>query len=572
MKKMFSLISAAVVLLSGAALMSPAAHADGSNVITDIELRRCIAAAMDGMALPLSASDAPGVQAPSMPDWIASDAVSISQTDLENFAAGADGVQLWCPDMGITTLEGLQYLATAPDADHVLGANFSGDQISDASVLGGLHWLTMLDLTDNKVSNAGFLDSLPDLEQLLLDGNQISDISGLGVSKPQGLWQLQLSDNKVNNISAVADLVGLQEVDLSSNQIVDPSPLAGLTALTNLDLSNNQIEDVGSLADANMPNLAILNLNNNQVDDVSAFAQANMPVLTEIDLRDNQVADVMGLGQGVFTDLEVLDLGQNSISDDSNLSAFDPLSSLIRLDLDNNSISDVTPLATLVADDPDLRWLTLYGNEISDISPLLPYLQWMGAAWPATSGNSWKTDYPDYCANQACLTVDLDGNRITNASGLPENTGYSDATDLGVSLGVQNIDGVSAKVGETINLPDVKPTPGHGPVTWQVEDGDAVLNGDGTVTFNTTGTVLLGWQDSSVRAGTVNDDGQELSPGFSGTVIVDVGSGGGNGNGNSQTGGGVVPNHDRTAALLLMLASGLIVISWYRKHRRIGLL
>ena len=49
-----------------------------------------------------------------------------------------------------------------------------------------------------------------------------------------------------------------------------------------------------------------------------------------------------------------------------NLSGLEYCSSLIRLDLSYNQISDISPLAGLSR----LTWLNLSGNQISDISPL----------------------------------------------------------------------------------------------------------------------------------------------------------------------------------------------------------
>jgi len=565
-------------LFFGAVLSAPVAHADGSNVISDMALRRCVASTMDGYDVALSDPSAPNGDDAAMSAWIASDAVSVSAVDLEAFASAAGGVQLWCPDLGITSLDGLQYLAAAPDEGHVVWANFSGNQISDASVLGGLTGLTLVDLTDNQISDAGFLATLPDLEQIMLSGNQITDIDGLGVSSPQGLWQLQAAGNQITDIGVLAGLAGLRDLDLSGNQISDVSPLAGLTQLTDVDLSSNLIGDVGSLADSHLPGLATLNLNDNGIVDVAAFALAQWPVLTEIDLRDNMISDVAGLGQGVFTDLEVLDLGGNSVGDSSHVSDLLSLASLIRLDLDGNYISDVTPLAALAGVDPDLRWLDLSGNEISDISPLLPYVQWMSDAWPASSGDSWMTDYPDYCADQPCLSVTLDSNHIIDVSGLPESAGYTDEVGIGVSLRAQNVDGEDVSVGETYALPVESATPGHEPLSWDVSLGKATLNSDGTFTFEESGPVMICWEDASIHAGTVDgDDGsQDTMPNYSGCVnyfvtdqVVPPLEPNKPHNGNtSQTGGSTVTSNGPEAALMLALALGLFVA--YRQLSKRG--
>jgi len=136
----------------------------------------------------------------------------------------------------------------------------------------------------------------------------------------------------------------------------------------------------------------------------------------------------------------------------------------------------------------------------------------------------------------------------------------------------QNIDGAPAKVGDTVKLPDIKPTPGHGPLTWKSLDASVALNSDGTITFEEAGWALVCWEDNSIYADTVDgEDGtQETWPGFSGCVSYPVGDNNPGGH-DSETGGSVVPNHGSEAVLLLVLAAGLAVGLRYRASRK-GLL
>ena len=94
----------------------------------------------------------------------------------------------------------------------------------------------------------------------------------------------------------------------------------------------------------------------------ATITRAEMATLTRIDARDTNIHNLAGLEYA--TSLTKLYLAGNSISDVS------PLSNLTRpvteLDIQHNSISDVSPLSNLTG----LTKLDLEGNSISDASPL----------------------------------------------------------------------------------------------------------------------------------------------------------------------------------------------------------
>ena len=63
------------------------------------------------------------------------------------------------------------------------------------------------------------------------------------------LTYLDLSDNAIQDVSALARLTNLKRLELLGNQISDIKPIAGLTNLTYLELRGNQISDVSPLVD-----------------------------------------------------------------------------------------------------------------------------------------------------------------------------------------------------------------------------------------------------------------------------------------------------------------------------------
>ena len=70
-----------------------------------------------------------------------------------------------------------------------------------------------------------------------------------------------------HNIKPLSLITGLQTLDLSNNRVEDISFLSSMTSLQNLNLSNNQVEDISFLS--SMTSLQNLNLSNNQVEDIS---------------------------------------------------------------------------------------------------------------------------------------------------------------------------------------------------------------------------------------------------------------------------------------------------------------
>lgn len=101
------------------------------------------------------------------------------------------------------------------------------------------HFVGDLDLT--------LLARCINLTQLDLSGNRVSDISPLaGLTH---LKVLHLLGNKIIDLRPLAGLVNLQILDLQRNRIVDITPLKGLTQLEKLYLTDNQIVDLKPLVD-----------------------------------------------------------------------------------------------------------------------------------------------------------------------------------------------------------------------------------------------------------------------------------------------------------------------------------
>lgn len=86
---------------------------------------------------------------------------------------------------------------------------------------------------------------LEDIEEFELSGSDINDLEG--VQFCLHATSIDVSDNRISDLSPLAGLANLEELNLSDNQIGYIDVLSNLTGLRTLFLSNNLIEDIAPL-------------------------------------------------------------------------------------------------------------------------------------------------------------------------------------------------------------------------------------------------------------------------------------------------------------------------------------
>jgi len=237
---------------------------------------------------------------------------------------------------------------------------------------GDLAGLTKLEAFDRGIENLTGVEHCANLEVLLLNGNNISDIAVL--SKLTNLRELYLSGNNITDISPLKELADLRKLDLHDNSISEVTSLGELTKLEWLRLDHNNIDDITPLR--SLMNLKALDLSHNNISDITPLGElVNLRVLW---LRYNSITDITPLRN--LSDLEVLDLSHNSINDITSLGN---LGNLKWLYLDNNSINDISPIENLMkiggwfegswGQEREGIWiqLGLSNNQIKDIKPLV---------------------------------------------------------------------------------------------------------------------------------------------------------------------------------------------------------
>ena len=124
-------------------------------------------------------------------------------------------------------------------------------------------------------------------------------------------------------------------LDLSYQRISDLSPLRETTHLRKLYLQANQITDLTPLA--GLKNLEVLHLSSNNVQDLSPLA--NLLELKELYLDDNPLNDL-----SVFTHLARLESLNVADSNISSINSFQNLTLLQELNLRGNKINNLEPI------------------------------------------------------------------------------------------------------------------------------------------------------------------------------------------------------------------------------------
>lgn len=269
-------------------------------------------------------------------------------------------------------------------------------------VISGASKLTTLTVINTPVSaeELTVIGALPTLKKLTLQGCSLSTTAGL--DKAAKLTYLNLSENTIRNIHALAVMKDLQECYLQRNAIQELSALASLPALTVLDVSYNAISSLSTvysvnslttlIADGNkiaalesidqLQNLTELSLSYNQLTDISPLSTceklqkltvsnnaltsvsvlSKLPALSHLDFSYNQVRTLPSFSTSCV--LVSIDGSHNLLSDLSALRGLKRLNTVI-MDY-NEKISSVSKLAEC----PVLIKVSVFGTKVKDVSKL----------------------------------------------------------------------------------------------------------------------------------------------------------------------------------------------------------
>jgi len=223
-----------------------------------------------------------------------------------------------------------------------------------------LRTMASLDAANRGITNLDGIEWIPNLQELNLRGNRISDISRL--SGLRRLEKLNLRGNDIRDISPLAELSMLEYLNLYANSgIQDIGPLKGLKNLHTLILAYVPVGDqVDNLAELTL--LRRLNLRSAGINDLSFLA--GLKKMENLNLFGNSSLSALEV-IGTLEDLDTLILA--NVPTNGDLGFLRGLAKLRYLNLRESGAIDIDPVSGLL----DLEYLNLHSNPgISTIQPI----------------------------------------------------------------------------------------------------------------------------------------------------------------------------------------------------------
>lgn len=200
--------------------------------------------------------------------------------------------------------------------------------------IGILSKLTVLNLSNNKLESLPeSIKNLSSLSNIDLRRNLFNEVP-CEIAK-LSIKSLNISGNKITDISLLKDSKELMVLDLSNNLIKEIGiKLPQNNSLRSLNLSNNFLKDADVFF-SSLSNVQRLNLNNNLFTKIPE-AISNMRLLKELDICDNYLQEI---DSAIFKlDIESLNLTANRLK----VLHLKEMNSLESINLDENSFEKLT--------------------------------------------------------------------------------------------------------------------------------------------------------------------------------------------------------------------------------------
>ena len=261
--------------------------------------------------------------------------------------------------------------------------------------------------------------------------------SDLGKLPDAGLLELNLSYNKITDISSLKKYSEITRLYLAHNKISDAAPLSRCVKLKSLSLAHNSLPDIAALSVCK--ELSDINVSYNRLKGLEGLEQAIY--LKEIRAAHNRIVSIDGLTN--CTLLTIADLSSNQLSDISLLSK--SAETLNTVFLDNNRLTDIAALKNTAK----LRYFSADANELKSLAPLTqstalyavsannnavtslePLCDAKDLRYLYLSHNKIKAVPDRFCYLEDLYTVDLSDNDITNGHILTQSYSTFDVLAL----------------------------------------------------------------------------------------------------------------------------------------------
>lgn len=233
---------------------------------------------------------------------------------------------------------------------------FTGSH-ADSSFEGlrNLTQLEMLAIAHSNFSDVSHLPAAPNLHYIVLSHNKIASLEGF--PHLPGLKAMHLDNNLIRRIAPLQVLAGIEGLDLDDNPIVDMETLLKLPSLKGIGASRTGVKDWAFIA--RMPNLEELGIAGNVLgdDELSRLANESTPLL-KLDISDNFITDLSPLYR--FDQIASVNASGNLLRSLETLPE-----TLWWFWADHNQITDLR-----LYHGPALRYLSLQHNGLRDLTGL----------------------------------------------------------------------------------------------------------------------------------------------------------------------------------------------------------
>lgn len=285
--------------------------------------------------------------------------------------------------------------------------DLSNNNITDIGVLSNLNRLSSVDLSNNKISDVSNLANLDNLYTIILSGN----LGVVGYDKLTKLDALDLSNTNLVNLSNLDGIKDLKHLSLSNNTQLNYSEIKIPSSVSTIELDNTNFSNSNIFK--NLNNLYSLSIKNNKLSDLKSLE--GMQHLMKLDVSDNQIKD-FSLINKIF----------KRSNDEVTIGEYDEYyTSLIAK---NNNIDDISIINDIRVNNVDLS-----KNKITDISKFKNdsienlHLSYNKINTGLNSLENVKNIYLDYCdisdikdlaAAKKAEYINLDNNKITDLNAL----------------------------------------------------------------------------------------------------------------------------------------------------------
>ena len=241
--------------------------------------------------------------------------------------------------------------------------------VSDLTPLSNLSRLRHLNIVQTKVKSLAGLENLRELEEIHFKYCQIENLLPI-----QNLNQLKAliggpSSGTIKSLNGVAGLSSLETL-VANTQTTDLSDLSNCKKLQTLTLRKSDIGDLDSkklgASDGRVINLAPLAscvlLDQLDIDcnrSVTSLEPLARMKLTALGLDGASISDLSPLANMPLEKLELYDCELKK------LNGIESITSLAHLSVENNQITDYSPIQQL----PNLTWIAYWTFPPSDVSP-----------------------------------------------------------------------------------------------------------------------------------------------------------------------------------------------------------